>query len=77
MFGLYDIFAGGEVLCKHFAIVLILLTLLREIMIVHSNYLRLLLVVDLIQLYLFEHELSVVILSLETRDKSVAVRLDD
>lgn len=77
MFCLDDILASGEVLCKDFTIIIIFLTFLCEIVIIHPDHLWLLLVIYLIQLYLFEQGLSVVVLSLKARDKAVAVWLDD
>lgn len=77
MFSLDNIFTNGKVLCKYFTIILIFFTFLCEIVIIHPNHLGLFLVIYLIQLYLFKHRLSLVILTLKARNKAEAIRLDD
>ena len=77
MFSLDNILASGEVLCKDFTIILIFFAFLCEIVIVHPNNLWLLLVIYLIEFYFFKQGLSIVILTLEARNKAESVRLYD
>lgn len=77
MFSLYHILTSRKMLSKYFTIILIFLTLLSQIVIIHPHYLRLLLVVYLVQLNLFKHRLSIIILALDARNKAKAIRLYD
>jgi hypothetical protein len=73
MLGLYHVFTSGKMLSKHFTIIFILLTLLCKIRILNPHNLRLLLVIDLIELYFLKHGLCIIVFSFETRNKAIAI----
>ena len=73
IFSLYHVLFDGEVLGKDG--IIIFLALLSEVWVIYFDQLRLLIIIDFIELNLLEHLFGLVILSFETRDEAIFVRL--
>lgn len=75
MLGLYDVFPCGEVLGKDLAVVLSFFTLLRDIRILYPNHLWLFCIIHTIKFNLLKHDFSLIVLSLEARNKAKLIWL--
>jgi len=75
--GLDDVDPGREVLGEEFAVVFVLLTLLGVVGLLDADDGWGLLLVDLVELYLLEDALSIVVMALEAGDEAIAVGFGD